>query len=158
MTEFNIENEIWKPCPMHEEKYLVSNCGNFKKITDNSILTKRINDKGYISITLNKKVKQAHRFVALAFIENLDNKPQVDHIDDDKTNNHVSNLRWVTQSENLLKRGKTKPSKKLNSEMVSAIRSFINNGVPQMRIAKMLGVGYKRINNISTGIRYTKTA
>ena len=150
--------EIWKDCPMHESSYMVSSLGNFKRKKDNSIVKKWINDKGYISISLCSKAKQAHRFVALAFIENIENKPQVDHIDNDKTNNHVSNLRWVTQSENLVKRKITKPSKKLNNEMVIAIKHFINNGIPQMKIAKLLGIGYKRVNNINTGIRYKKIA
>ena len=44
-------------------------------------------------------MRYVHRLVALAFIDNPDNKPTIDHIDRDKNNNCVENLRWATQSE-----------------------------------------------------------
>lgn len=46
------------------------------------------------------KMFSIHRLVALTFIPNIENKPQVDHIDGDKSNNDISNLRWCTNSEN----------------------------------------------------------
>lgn len=76
-----------------------------KMLSANRIVIGRGNDKGYVKYRLtdkNKKVKQlfAHKLVAEAFIPNPENKPQVDHIDADSLNNKVSNLRWVTPSEN----------------------------------------------------------
>lgn len=63
------------------------------------------NPKGYLKVSLgiggNKhKSLSVHRLVALAFIPNPDNKPQINHIDADKTNNNVENLEWVTGQEN----------------------------------------------------------
>ena len=49
-----------------------------------------------------------HRLVALAFLENPDNKPKVDHIDENKANNNVKNLRWATVQENQSNQGKYK--------------------------------------------------
>lgn len=61
--------------------------------------------KGYKRVCLTKDHKQkslfVHRLVAKAFIPNTDNKPEIDHIDGDPTNNKVENLRWSTRLENL---------------------------------------------------------
>ena len=64
-----------------------------------------------VGICINGKQKKMfiHRLLALTYLPNPDNLPEVDHIDRDKTNNHISNLRWVSKVENMqnLKRGKT---------------------------------------------------
>ena len=67
-------------------------------------LQQRKDQKGYMRVYLDENGKTrfvpVHRLVALAFIPNPKNKPQVNHIDGDKTNNHVYNLEWATNSEN----------------------------------------------------------
>ena len=55
---------------------------------------------GYIICRLNNKDYKKHRIVALQFIPNPDNLPQVDHINHNKTDYHIENLRWVSSSEN----------------------------------------------------------
>lgn len=55
---------------------------------------------GYRRIMIKGKLYLVHRLIAETFLENQENKPQVDHIDHDKSNNDVSNLRWVTHTEN----------------------------------------------------------
>ena len=71
-----------------------------------------INKWGYKHVLLYKNRKRksvkVHRLVAVAFIPNPENKPQVDHIDQCRTNNHLSNLRWATNSENQQNTGKSK--------------------------------------------------
>ena len=59
-----------------------------------------IDDKGYIRIVLNGKIYRKHRLIALQFIPNHENLPQVDHINHDKTDYHVENLRWCNNSTN----------------------------------------------------------
>lgn len=65
-------------------------------------ILKTFNRKGYESITIRNKKYYIHRLVAMAFIPNPDNKPEIDHIDGNPLNNHVDNLRWVTRQENEL--------------------------------------------------------
>lgn len=86
------------------ENYSISNFGNVANVKTGRILKPSINENGYNKITLSlnnqKHTKKIHRLVAEAFIENPNNKPCVDHIDNNQLNNHIDNLRWTTISEN----------------------------------------------------------
>lgn len=67
-------------------------------------------DKGYKTVLIRDNGKErtvfVHRLVAMAYVPNPDNKPQVNHIDGDKTNNRPDNLEWVTLAENMRHRAK----------------------------------------------------
>ena len=81
--------------------YSVSNFGNVKKNQTGKIIIPRYSN-GYSQVELwndNGKVFGVHRLVAIEFISNPENKPFVDHIDNDKANNNVNNLRWATIAE-----------------------------------------------------------
>jgi hypothetical protein len=98
--------EIWKDVVGYESIYEISNFGNVKSFKYGKEKIRKLrNDKdGYLLINLckDKKVKtfKIHRLVAQAFIPNPDNKPQINHIDGNKSNNKVDNLEWVTNKEN----------------------------------------------------------
>lgn len=94
------DDEIWKEIDGFEELYAVSTKGNVKNIKTGRILIGWYNNDGYRMITLKGKTYYAHRLVALAFLDNPNNLPQVDHRDEKKDNNDISNLRWVTASQN----------------------------------------------------------
>ena len=89
-------------------KYQISNLGNVKSLWNNTekILNTVTNkNNGYVYIGLkdddgNRKTLSVHRLVAKNFVDNPDNKNEVDHIDGNKINNNVNNLRWSTHTEN----------------------------------------------------------
>ena len=112
--------EIWKEIKGYPN-YQISNMGRIKSLNYNCTgkekIMKLTNDKdGYLLVKIYKNKKQTtykvHRLVAEAFIPNPDNKPYIDHINTDRTDNTVwlnedgsvnyekTNLRWVTQKEN----------------------------------------------------------
>lgn len=96
--------EIWKEIKGYEGHYLVSNKGNVKSIKRNSLIMEGGNLKGYRIISLWKngigRMYRVHRLVAESFIPNPDGKPCVDHINGNRSDNRVENLRWVTPKEN----------------------------------------------------------
>lgn len=91
--------EIWKNVP-ELPGYSVSNKGRIRKDSTGQIMVQSKNG-GYCRITISKHI---HRLVASAFLEKPsdDAKCWVDHIDGNRSNNDVSNLRWVTPSENCM--------------------------------------------------------
>ena len=99
-----MKDEIFKKVTVCD-KYSVSNYGRVRNDEKNIFLSPR-DLRGYkrVSLWYNKKANdhRIHRLVAQAFIPNPDNKPEINHIDNNGNNNHVSNLEWVTKSENML--------------------------------------------------------
>lgn len=113
----NLEGEEWRDIDVAKGSFMISNYGRVKGLErerENHYSTKvwkerirriAFNVKGYptISLTVNCKkvyVGSIHKLVAMAFIPNTDNKPQIDHINTIRTDNRVCNLRWVTNKEN----------------------------------------------------------
>ena len=86
------------------ENYEVSNIGNVRNIKRGNILKPMLDKDGYMIVNLYalKKMvtKKIHRIVCESFIENPDNKTCVDHIDNNRSNNNISNLRFATVAEN----------------------------------------------------------
>jgi len=96
--------EIWRNIDGFNGKYQISSWGNVRNAETGKILKPYTNSKGYLKIGLSdgKKCvkKRINRLVAMAFIENPDNLPQVNHKDGNKQNNSFSNLEWVTNDQN----------------------------------------------------------
>lgn len=144
-------SEVWKDIPNYEGKFQASNLGRIKrlkhtKITDKGNLkdvderieTLRNDGENYFTVDLeDNKFHQVHRVIAETFIPNPENKPIVNHIDGNMSNNKVSNLEWVTQKENMIHyanelgvKNKKKPVRCLETgkcyESVSAARKDLN--------------------------------
>lgn len=100
--------EIWKDVPGFEGLYQVSNYGQIKSTprrgTAGGIMKGHADRKGYINITLRKDgiqyTQKLHRLIAITFISNPHNYPEVNHRDENKQNNRVDNLEWCTTSYN----------------------------------------------------------
>lgn len=88
---------MWKQI---DEIYAVSNEGQVKNTLSGLILAFDINSKGYYRVSINKRRYLVHRLVAIAFIPNPNSLPQVNHLDEDKTNNHATNLVWTDNRSN----------------------------------------------------------
>jgi hypothetical protein len=85
-----------------DPRYEVSNLGDVRNKKTGRIL-KQVNlTNGYRQVNVSSKHRHqyVHRLVANAFIPNPDNKPEVDHIDKNRSNNNVDNLRWASHQEN----------------------------------------------------------
>lgn len=117
-----MELEIWKDIENFEGLYQISNLGKVKSVDrkvhvidtksnrdydrhfPECIRATNLDTKGYVMVTLKKDGKthrhRVHRLVAQAFIPNPEKLPQVNHIDENKENNHVSNLEWCTNEYN----------------------------------------------------------
>ena len=101
--------EYWKPVVGYEGLYMVSNWGRIKSMNYNHSGKERIMKQkiqgGYYSVNLSKngiiKTYLVHRLVAEAFIPNLNNYKEVNHKDENKTNNVVSNLEWCDRLYNV---------------------------------------------------------
>lgn len=94
--------------------YSVSNKGEVKNNKTNRILKQNVSTSGYLYVQLCAEkpyMKYVHRLVGEAFIPNPNNLPQIDHLDGNKRNNEVSNLRWVSISENRLAYGNDERAK-----------------------------------------------
>ncbi len=86
------------------ENYQISICGKVRNVTTKRILKNNMNKYGYYYVALynngQQKKFKVHRLIAIHFLPNIENKTCVDHINNLKTDNRISNLRWSTIQQN----------------------------------------------------------
>jgi hypothetical protein len=94
--------EIWKDIQGYEGLYQVSSLGRIR--SNKGIRKQSVSNRGYMLVGLCRynvpKTYLVHRIVAKAFIANVQNKPEINHIDGNKQNNSIKNLEWVSRKEN----------------------------------------------------------
>lgn len=97
--------EEWMDVVGYEELYQVSNFGHIKSLKRNKLLKPSATKQGYQRVCLSKngitQCFQIHRLVASHFLKNPDNLPEINHRDEDKTNNCASNLEWCDRKFNI---------------------------------------------------------
>ena len=177
--------ERWKQIAGYEGLYEVSNLGRVRSVErlvgakfaggvsrrQGRILVPVLHSFGYLTVTLSKNDRKKrftiHRLVATAFLPNPLNKPQVNHIDGVPGNAKVTNLEWVTRSENQLHAfrtglqeklyGEDAPRAKLTQKQAEVIRSLAGkHDAPTL--AKRYGVGRSTITAIIRKERYLKSS
>ena len=100
-------DEIWRDIKGYEGLYQISNKGRVKSLYNGSerILKSHDNGAGYLNVILYKNTAfqsiYIHSLVAIAFVPNPDNLPEVNHKDENKKNNCVENLEWMTRRDNI---------------------------------------------------------
>lgn len=98
-------SDLARPTPGFENKYLITRDGEIYSLKRNRFLKKSLDKDGYEIISLQKNgksvTKKVHRLVAITYIANPCNYPQVNHIDGNTLNNSVSNLEWCNNSQNM---------------------------------------------------------
>ena len=157
--------EIWADIDGYNGKYRVSTLGNVKSLHGKGRLLKPYRGKYYWTVRIIKdgkyKTHRIHRLVALAFIHNPENKPNINHINFDRDDNQADNLEWCTQGENIWHTvrhgrnnptiGETHPCAKLKESDVLKIRKMIKFGMPKRKVARIYNVSNVTIIGICNG-------
>lgn len=166
--------EIWKDIPGYEGKYQVSNMGRVKSLSriiqgrnqfgsfewrspELYLCPGRADKYGHLSVVLNnpRKSRLVHQLVTLAFVGEPPEGMCVLHSNGNASDNRLSNLRYDTQSENVLDVYRQRKAwKKLTVEDVGGIRFGLSCGISCTELGRMFGVGHQAISKIKNGERY----
>ena len=156
--------EIWKDVVGYEGYYQVSNLGRVKSLNyrgskKEKILATNLERTGYVRTHLCKegqhKTIRIHRLVAEAFLPNPDNKNCIDHINTNRADNRVENLRWVTHEENCNNDLTRKNGKRngISKKVICVETSTIYNSI--MEVERELGLLHSDICKCCKGTRVT---
>ena len=167
--------EVWKDIIGYEGIYRISNLGNVYSIARGGsggtrtgrLLIPKIDRDGYLFTNLqykgSHKYMKIHRLVAMYFLENPDNKPQVNHIDFIRANNIVTNLEWCTISENLKhtwnhhrrgynplhKPGLDNPNTVYGITKIKEMISMRYSGMTYTKIAEIFGCSHSTVQRLT---------
>ena len=162
------KEEVWKDIPGYENLYQASthgrikslpkewNCGNnTKRKHSGKILSQSINSTKYFNVRIKDKFYLTHRLIALTFILNPENRPEVNHKDGNKLNNCVDNLEWNTRIEN--------QRHAIKNELVIGLKG-VKNGRVKLNEAQVLEIreryklGEKNYSNLALDYNVSSSA
>lgn len=157
----------WKIIDGTDNIYSVSDTGLVRNNLTGKLRVLTLDRYGYPKLNLyvhgKALYRTVHRLVASAFIPNVDNKPQVNHKDDNKENNNSNNLEWATAKENVAqiyqhgresdRNGPNSPVAKLTYDDAWNIR-FYSEGWSTSEIAALYNVDYEIVRKIRKGETY----
>lgn len=160
-----MQKEEWRSVVGYEGYYEVSSEGRVRRVKTGKILKYIISNNGYATqiIYKNKTPKnfRLHRLVATAFVPNPQNKPYVNHIDNNPMNNCVSNLEWCTSKENMdhcVKQGRRVNhigEKNGQSKLTTTqVREILDSILPQKELSIIYGVSQSNISSIKTRLSW----
>jgi hypothetical protein len=148
--------------------YEINVNGEIRNMTTKELITPRLDKDGYpearLMIRNSEWVMRIHRIMGTTFIPNPENKPQINHIDGIKTNNNLSNLEWVTHSENqrhayakqlkYARLGETNNWAKLTKEDVERVFKMYHDGHILKVIASEVNISLSHVNRLLNGERW----
>lgn len=157
------------PCPIFPDRYLINREGKVYSLISKKLISQRLDRYGYLRCNLYRNQKQVtitvHRLVAMAFLPNPNNLPEVNHKDGNKLNNHIDNLEWVTTSENQKhafriglskpKIGEKNPAAKYTKEDVIKVCKLLKQGFGNAEIVKTTGYSRSFVEKIKYGECWT---
>ena len=141
----------WSDVPRRNLKYRV-------RIDKPRLLRPFEHTTGYLRVALGRQnLHYVHRLVAQSFLSNPGNLPQVDHVDGNKKNNSLKNLRWVSVKQNALFGGErhgwnsqraASARRRLHDAKKKAFLSLVGDGYSLRQIAKMFGTSHSSISRV----------
>lgn len=158
--------EIWKQVSDYEGLYEISNLGRVRNKKLKILKPNYIRD--YATVILynrERKIKRINRLVAEAFIPNINNHKEVNHIDGIKSNNVVNNLEWTTRSLNMKhafkiglanQKGSNHNRAKFSKKDIIKIKKLIKEKVKNVEIAKLFNCCPTLISHIKRGYSYAE--